>query len=809
MLCSYDRPVKPLNGSASSPRRRPRSNLDNNKLRDAGKGARANLASLRGILGRVAARFLGICAFVWLLVGGGAVVASGQQSTRVTDKAVDDAIGRAVTYLNSQRRESGHWEVADKADESRYWAGDSALAILALLTADEDARKEDMARTLDWLAGQSIRATYVYSLRAQCLSLVRGEKFRKQLASDADWLVRAMKATGPWAGAYGYLSPRDESADWYDNSNSQFGVLGVWMATEAGARVDGLSDYWPRAEAHWLKLQKGDGGWSYQQGGESTGSMTVAGLSSLYVVLDRGRSHVGAKRNDDAVQALDRGLDWLSRHFSVANVKSAGEWQYYYMYGLERASRASGKKFLADKDWFQIVARELIQSQHENGSWGAGLRDTAFATLFLGHTRAPIFVNKLEHGDDWNVQFRDAAGITRYASHTFERLFNWQSMSLGQASVDDLMESPLLYLCGGSGWEFDDDERAKLAEFSRRGGTILAVAEKSDAPFAESMRKLSALLFPDKPLTAITRDHPLVNGRAHFPLDGAPQILEARDAIRSRLFLVIGDVAKDWNQSETKLHAVSFQLGCNLYNYVTDRTALRSRLSSSVIALESTVTRRTIRVARIKHGNGWDVEPYGWERLAAYMNNYSGTKLEVVDGVTLDSPEMAGFKIAHLSGVRGWKPTAAELAGLRRFLTGGGTLIADPAMGTVDFLAALEDRVGELLVGKGKRLSNRDAVLVGESITDAGKLTGVEYRRSVRQQVRGREFPPIRGFELGERWAVLYCPLDLSVSMMGAPVFDCAGVSSQDALRIMRNLLLYANLSTAEKAKLWSGSKGP
>lgn len=725
---------------------------------------------------------------------------------RLTEKAVDTAVVKAVEYLKKQRQPWNHWDAAEKPTGDMHWAGDSALALLALLTSGESPHDAVIAKDLDWLAAQSLQGTYVYSLRAQVLSLADNDKYRKQLGADLDWLVGAVKHTGPNAGTYGYRHWRDEGNDWFDNSNSQFGVLGVWSALEGGARSDALSDYWPRITEYWMKAQLGDGGWSYQNTGTSTGSMTAAGLSSLFIVLDHVTSRGDAKQTAELAAATERGLDWFSRNFSYAN-NGGSQWTHYYHYGVERAGRASGHKYFRSQDWFQLIGTELVATQREDGSWGDGKRDTAFATLFLCHGRAPIFMNKLEHGDDWNRHLRDAASMTRHASRTLERLYNWQSIPLDSGTVDDFLESPILYLTGDSDWELSEDQTAKLADYVRRGGSLLAIADRAESHFVDMIRKLAQDAFPQLTLRTIDQRHPIIGAKAQFPIDQPPEILELHNGVRTVLLLVIGDVAQIWHRGQSRQKPTAFSLGCNIYGYVTDRTSPRSRLSNISPEIEPTDIKRTIRIARLKYDGDWDIEPYGWQRFIAYMNNNAHTRIEVTDGVACDAPELGDFKVAHVTGTRAFKLSTEEIAGLRRFLSNGGTILADPAMGSIDFLGSFEDQIAQLVAEKPARLRDRCEILQAEKLEDAGKLSKVEYRRSVRGQLRGREFPPIRGIAMGQRYAVLYTPLDLSVSMLGTPVWECPGFATIDAMRIMRNWVLYANLSTAEKAAIWDGGK--
>lgn len=732
------------------------------------------------------------------------VVAAGGRADEVavTDQAVESAIVRAVEWLKSERNERGHWERGEDTD-ARYWAGDSALALLALLYAGEDPRQDDMTASLEWLAAQPMKATYTRGVRAHVFALVPGSKHRPQLVEDLQWLVRAVHpARTKHAGAYNYLSLHETHSDRYDNSNSQFGVLGVWMATEAGARVKGLGDYWKLVEAHWLKEQRPDGGWNYQFRQNSTGSMTAAGLSTLHVVLDRVHARTGHKRAVEVIEAIDRGLDWLGREFTPDNPHGSQQWKHYYLYGVERAGHASGRKYFRGRDWFRIGAADLLAQQRYEGSWKGGLHDTSFALMFLCHGRAPLLFNKLEHGDDWNNYLRDVAGLTRYAQHAFEKLLNWQIVSLS-GTLDDLLEAPVLYLSGRTSWQFDQAEVERLREYCLRGGMIFAVVQKDGQEFASAIRTLAEQLFPQYPLRKLPPTHPLLAGQVQFSIAKPPEMVEVHNGVRTLLLLLAAeDIAATWNRYQVRRTPREFWLGCNVYLYATDKTAIHSRLQTTTIALEPVDTEQTIEVARVKYDGDWDVEPYGWKRLATYMNNSTATRLVIEPGVALDSPVLEDFKVAYITGTRRFTLTPAELSGLRRFLTGGGTLLADAAGGSRPFTEALEEQLTGLLKVRPKRLPPTSPVMTSEGLPGAVRLDTVGYRRAVRRPDRARRLPPLTAYELGKRSAVIYSPLDISAGLLGTQVFDCRGYAPDSALRVVHNLLLYANLSTAEKARL-------
>src|SRR5205823_3282983 len=90
---------------------------------------------------------------------------------------------------------------------------------------------------------------------------------------------------------------------------------------------------------------------------------------------------------------------------------------FYNLYGIERAGRLSGQRFIGQHDWYREGCKYLVKCQREDGSWSeAGFHDqfpvvsTSFALLFLSKGRTPVLISKLVHGpgEDWNNDRNDA-----------------------------------------------------------------------------------------------------------------------------------------------------------------------------------------------------------------------------------------------------------------------------------------------------------------------------------------------------------------------------------------------------------------
>ena len=100
----------------------------------------------------------------------------------------------------------------------------------------------------------------------------------------------------------------------WDNSNSQYGVLGVWAGAEVGIEVPDA--YWQAVQQHWQSCQLANGQWSYRKGDpQGTLAMTAGGVASLLITheyLD-GPMLKGQIGREPYGKALAMGLSWMDR----------------------------------------------------------------------------------------------------------------------------------------------------------------------------------------------------------------------------------------------------------------------------------------------------------------------------------------------------------------------------------------------------------------------------------------------------------------------------------------------------------------
>src|SRR5262249_36450002 len=160
--------------------------------------------------------------------------------------------------------------------------------------------------------------TYVRGIRANVWEyalrkLPDEPRFKAMLKEDYEWLLAALGQREGWRYTM-------ESGDW-DNSCTQYGVLGIWAAARAG--FDPGDKIWANLSRHFRKCQGQEGGWGYIDGNSPTPNMATAGLASLFLVFDSYHGKTPYSKDNprtftdgeggEVLKAIDRGMDWLGK----------------------------------------------------------------------------------------------------------------------------------------------------------------------------------------------------------------------------------------------------------------------------------------------------------------------------------------------------------------------------------------------------------------------------------------------------------------------------------------------------------------
>ncbi len=364
--------------------------------------------------------------------------------------------------------------------------------------------------------------------------------------------------------------------------------------------------------------------------------MTCAGISSL-IISGLRRFQGGEFLQGESIQecgsggmnrSLQRGIDWLASHFQVGQNFGAGhQWQFYYLYGLERAGRLAGIRFFGQHDWYRLGAEELVHEQDpRNGSWHGQLVETdpvlasSFALLFLAKGRAPVLINKLRHGPrgDWENDTDDVRNIVNVVSHNWKSLLTWQVVDPNIASVPELLQAPIVFFNGHKPPEFTALARQNLREFVEQGGFIFADACCGSREFDTGFKQLMQQVFPEESykLRPLSEDHPIWRGK-YILSPGAFPLWGIEHGCRTVVIYSPNDLSCYWNQCERSPQNIgvigALKVAENVIDYATGREMPADKLTLREIHNRKVEPpkRGALRIAKLMHAGDWNIAAPG------------------------------------------------------------------------------------------------------------------------------------------------------------------------------------------------------
>jgi len=797
----------------------------------------------------------------WLiLICGLAVVWSGMSrsdAAELSPKRVRRSIENAKRYLSRQQKNDGSWHVSNM----QYPTGSTSLAILSLINAGMTLEDEPIRKGLRYLRAVPAAkptTTYEVSLMIMALAAAKdGERdiFRIQILAFR--LEAAQLKGGESIGGWGYET-NGRGFGGSDRSNTQFAVLGLRDAAHAGIPVSRKT--WELAQQHWIMSQNRDGSWGYSRTfSTSRGSMTVAGIASLVITSSmlreendfRGRKPICCPEDnlDEAQKALERGLAWLGRNFSVArNPGSTPAWHLYYMYGLERAGRLSGRRFIGKDrqgnpyDWYREGATFLTDDrQAADGSWhGTGpendpIISTSFALLFLSKGLAPVLINKLKYGpvhpatgeilgDNWNKHHNDIRNLTDHISgmKKWPKLLTWQVVDLPKVSKVDnasaLRQAPILYLSGFDAPEIPDEQVPLLKEYIAQGGFIFAVNNCNGAGFDQGFRALIPKISPggDLQLKRLKSDHPVY--RSEYRLDTSIELWGVDFGCRTAIIYSPDDLSclwDKWSVSErpawqTAMIDKNMKIGVNVVAYATGREILDKFKQAKLHATggaEDRIERGLLQIAQLRHEGGWDTAPSALRNLLMALNRAVGKSVSTKKNVLPASdPDLFKYPILYMHGRNRFHFGQQERERLKEYLKRGGVLFTDACCGSKQFDQSFRDLMTELFPEtKLERIPKDHEIFttkIGHDIRKVQRrVPDTNNRNATLNSVKQIGIPFLEGIKIDNRYAVIYSKYDISCALERQASVACAGYVEEDAYRIAVNIILYAMLQDVHYAE--------
>jgi hypothetical protein len=691
----------------------------------------------------------------------------------ITDRDVDEAVEKGVAYLRRQQDANGSFGAF-----GNYQIGPTALAAFALLSCEVPPDDPAIAGAINYGGSLPTDKTYELALYIMMLQAADPKKYYPQISRAASILVNAQRRRGGW-----WYSPGTD--DRFDNSNTQYAMLGLYAARLAGYPID--ERVFERARDHCHRTQHHNGSWSYQAQGAETGSMTTGALSSLLIadeVLNVAVEPCGSERVN---RRLENGFAWLGSHFSVTGNPGSNANYYYYMYGLERAGVLSGRKFIGGHDWYREGSARLLDLQRGDGSWG-NINNTAFALLFLAKGRAPAIMTKLEWDGDWNNFLHDVNNLARFTGEKLHQPLSWQTLDTA-ASLDDFLAAPILYLNGKNAPKFTAREKDLLKQYIANGGFLFAEACCGTKAFQVGFGELARELYPNERLKLVPPDHPIFN--APFVIRPVPTLFSIGFGCRDYVLFSPKAFAQYWEQASNEKQAL--ELGTNIIAYATGYERLRHKLKPIHTAPTPKKTDKLLRggvtIGLIKLAEGGAETSSALDNLLALLSERAG--LTVASRrvlVSLRDPDLFNYPLIYMTSKGSFTLEEDELQNLRTHLERGGFLFADPICGNSQFDRSFRAMLRALYPGKALEMLPLDHPV----FSSAYAIEKVSYKKKVREQMAGLDTPVLEALSIDGRIAVIYSKYNFSNGLEGVTDYTSAGYEKEDAIKIAVNIVVYA-----------------
>ena len=750
---------------------------------------------------------------------------SGQKDkTPLNAAKVNRSVELAVEYLKSQQTGDGTWP------QSHYPGDTTVLCALALLNSGQNPSAPYLQRALDNIQSNPRIATYVVSLRIMALVAAdpKGQKYTRDVEKDVDWLLKNQQKDGPNAGSWNYGSSGGKG----DSSNSQFALLALHEATRIGIKIP--KSNWELAKQYWENAYQNRGGFGYYARNTSSyGSMTCAGISSWIIIHENLADAAGLVegefanccRDNPEMDKVKTAFDWLAKNYSITgNPKKGRKTVLYYLYGLERAARLAGRRFIGANDWYRDGAKHLLKIQNPNkGNWithgghgeGNPLVATSFGLLFLSKGKRPIAIGKYNHGvADWDLHPKGVHYLTRRLELEWKKKLNWQTVKAENSTVDDLLEAPVLFMSGKDAIGLSAKQKETLSLYLENGGFLFAEAYEGDGcgkaiGYDKAFRELMEEIFPDSKLEPLDRAHPIWRARYKLLFNNERPLLGLQACCRTSVVYCPTNLSCYWGLDQPAImdnagvkkklkERVEYctQLGVNVVAYATGIENLKEKGETPKVVERKfdLLTDRVLVLPKLRHGGGDDDAPNAWRHVLRELEATVG--LDMKTDKKMISPsfeELADHPFVFIHGRTGFSFTDEQRQAIRDSLEHGGFIFADSICASDEFTKSFRDEMNRILE-KPLRPIPADHAMLTDRI--GYKLDRVQFQirdPKVAGGIGPLQWGPPR-LEMGEyngRIAVVFSPLDLSCALENIQKSQCTGYTREFAKKIGVNVVLY------------------
>ena len=237
--------------------------------------------------------------------------------------------------------------------------GMTSLVLAVLLYAGVDESDPAVVKGIDHLLHKAPVTWYdwtdPYDFAVGILALTAtGDK--EKYMDLVEYATKRLESMQTKDGGWGYGTVADAA-------HLQYVMMGLYAAKQWG--VDIKPDTWTRAAVWLTSMQQPDGGWNYYSSG--SGPFAASSYGSMTATAVMGLKAAGVSPDSKAIQD---GIKWLEKYYSITRNPGSFYWHYYYLLALQRAmDMPPAMEKLGGHDWYHEIASFLVSKQQKDGSW--------------------------------------------------------------------------------------------------------------------------------------------------------------------------------------------------------------------------------------------------------------------------------------------------------------------------------------------------------------------------------------------------------------------------------------------------------
>ncbi len=406
---------------------------------------------------------------------------------------------------------------------------------------------------------------------------------------------------------------------------------------------------------------------------------------------------------------------------------------------------------------------------------------------------------------DWNMVPADCQQLLRIVKNYVKLEYKVQTVDLATFSGSP-SEIPILCFSGGRSLKFTPAERGKLRQYLLDGGMIWFDSIVGSPYFYRSALEEIHKILPEAPIKRLEPDHPVFH--MVIPVNGAQtntgQTIEpAMDGayIGSRLAAIISPYGMGcgWDNAEPSLvtdakiyrNRTALEIGVNLtvYSIGWFENGMAYASGEAYGEKDKVASPDKIVFAQVKTAGIWNSDPGAESKFMRYLaknvNIDAGTQPVYIDP---SSMPLEDYPFLYLSGIGAFKMDQREIERLRAYMDKGGFLLLNNSLGLNEFDNSVRQICAILYPDRQlERIPDSDPVFSKGPF----KFAQNGFSDAAMAKYPGCGKPLLYGIRDGERYKLIYSPVDIAGGWMGTPRPGSVCYSGETALRLGADLITY------------------